>query len=475
MKAYEALSGPPGLPLVGNFFQILPRLDTLHRTFEHWADRYGPLYRMRFGPYRLAVVSDAQTIRRMHRERPHRFRRTRTIASVMTEMRLKGVFAAEGEDWLRQRKLVVMALNTAHLKTFFPTLKVIVGRLERRWARAADTREPVDLGRELMRLTVDVIAQLAFGLDFNTLETDGPVIQRNLDKVFPMLHWRTNVPFPYWRYLRLPKDRALDRALDALEKQVDAIIGSAHERMRADRALHVSPTNFLEAIIAAKEAGGVELSDADIFANVCTLLLAGEDTTANTMTWAVHYFTQFPEHFARVRAEADEVLAPAGLAEEIGQVERLPRLDAFVNEVMRLKPVVPQNALEPLEDVELLGYRIPRGMEIITLNRHIAMRDEHFGDAARFDPDRWLAAAGGKHERPHETGAFIPFGAGPRFCPGRNLALLQIRMTLAMLCRNFDVVPVHPERTVEEKLSFTMMPTCLMVRMKRRAPRAGAA
>ena len=68
LKTCEALGGPPGLPIVGNLFQI--RLDTLHATLERWADQYGPLYRVRIGPVRMVVVSDPDTIKRMHRERP---------------------------------------------------------------------------------------------------------------------------------------------------------------------------------------------------------------------------------------------------------------------------------------------------------------------------------------------------------------------------------------------------------------------
>ncbi|MDE0458910.1 MAG: cytochrome P450 [Chromatiales bacterium] len=464
-KTREALGGPPGLPVVGNLFQI--RLDKLHSTLERWADQYGPLYRIRIGPVRMVVVSDPDTINRMHRERPRGFRRTRALEAVTAEMRLMGVFSAEGEDWLRQRKIVVMALNTAHLKSFFPKLAITVGRLMRRWECAADAQEPVDLCRDLMRLTVDVTTQLAFGVDFNTLETSGPVIQRNLDKVFPMLHRRINAPIPYWRYIRLPKDRELDRALDRIRKQVDEIIREVRERMRAEPALYASPTNFLEAIIAAQEVKGVGFSDDDIFANVCTLLLAGEDTTAHTIAWTVSYFLRYPEHFARARAEVDAGIAPAASVEAIEQAARFPFLDAFFNEAMRLKPVAPVNTMEPVEDTEILGHLIPRKTVIMTLNRHIATRDEHFGDAARFDPGRWLKSDA-ERGRPHDTSTFLPFGAGPRFCPGRNLALLQIRTVLAMLCRNFDVEPASPGRPVEERLAFTMMPTNLVVRMKRR-------
>jgi cytochrome P450 len=466
LPTYKDLPGPPGLPWIGNLFQI--RFDAFHSTLESWADEYGPLYRFRVGPRQLAVISDAETIKHMHRERPDMFRRTRSVESVTEEMRLKGLFSSEGDDWRRQRKLVALALNTAHLKPFYPKLKAITDRLMRRWERAAQSNASVDLCRDLMRFTVDVTTQLAFGIDFNTLETEGPVIQQNLDKVFPMLNWRVNAPFAYWRYIRMPKDRQLDRALAEVQQQVDEIIRDVRARMSADKTLFDAPTNFLEAIIAAKESEGIELSDADIFGNVCTLLLAGEDTTANTIAWTVNYFLRYPQHYARARAEVDAVIAPAALPETIEQAAQFPFVEAVYNEAMRLKPVAPLNAMEPLEDVELLGYEIPRGTVVMMLNRRIAMQEGNFGHAAEFDPERWLLADADR-KCPHDVSAFLPFGTGPRFCPGRNLALLQMRAVLAMLCRNFDIELVEPDREVGEKLAFTMMPTNLVVRLRKRS------
>lgn len=470
LKSYEDLPAPAGLPLVGNLFQV--KLDKLHLILEDWAEDLGPLYRFSLGPKKLAVVSDADTIKRMHRERPDMFRRTRAVESVTTEMRLKGVFSSEGDEWRRQRKIVAMALNTAHLKSFFPKLQTTAERLQRRWEKAADSGTPIDLCRELMRFTVDVTTQLAFGIDFNTLETDGPVIQQNLDKVFPILNIRVNTPFAYWRYFRLPRDRALDRSLDQLEGQVNDIIANVRQRMRDDPSLFDEPTNFLEAMIAAKEAEGVDFSDADIFGNVCTLLLAGEDTTANTIAWTVNYFIRYPEHFARARAEADDILGEAPLVQTLEQAGDFPFIEAMYSEAMRLKPVAPMNAMEPLEDVELLGHVIPKGTVVMMLNRRLATRDENFGHAADFDPDRWLQSDDTRG-CPHDTTTFLPFGTGPRFCPGRNLALLQIRTVLSMLCRNFDVELAQPGRPIEEKLAFAMMPTNLVVKLRRRAAAPG--
>ena len=459
------LPGPRGLPLLGNLHQI--NFDRLHLILEAWADSHGTMYGIRIGPQRIVVLSDRSAIDRILREHPERFRRTRQLESAAAEMRLKGVFAAEGDDWRRQRRMVVAALSRARLKDLFPTLEVSLGRLERRWERAAARRERVDLCRVLMRFTVDVTVQLAFGVDANTLETPGPVLQRHLDKVFPVLHRRVNAPVPWWRYVRMPADRALDRALDALEHEVGAMVRTTRDRLAAEPELAAKPTNFLEAIVAAVESEDSAFSDAEIFANAGTLLLAGEDTTANTIAWAVHYFTRHPEHFRRARREADAVLAPGSALRSLDQASELPFLDAFSNEVMRLKPVAPLHVLEPVDDVEILGCLVPKGTPIMMLVRRMATREENFADALRFNPGRWLVPPEERLQA-HERGAFVPFGGGPRLCPGRSLAVLQIRAVLSMLCRNFDVVPVRGQGEVGEQLSFTMMPTNLSVVLKRR-------
>lgn len=459
------LPGPRGLPVLGNLHRL--RFDRLHLILEDWADSYGAMYAIGIGPQRVVVLSDRSTIERVLRERPERFRRTTALGSVAAEMRLKGVFAAEGEDWRRQRRIVVAALSRARLKDFFPTLAVSVSRLRRRWEGAAARAQPVDLCQDLMRFTVDVTMQLAFGVDANTLETPGPVIQRHLDKVFPALHRRVNAPFAYWRYLRMPSDRALDRALDSLEREVGAMVRATRDRMAAEPERRGPPTNFLEAILAAVEKEGSGFSDAEIFANAGTLLLAGEDTTANTIAWAGHYLTMHPSHFARVRREVDALLGSESAVGSLEQADRLPFLDAFCNEVMRLKPVAPLNVAEPVCDVELLGCLVPKGTPIMMLVRRMATRDEHFDDALRFDPDRWLGAQE-ERRHVHDQRAFVPFGGGSRLCPGRSLALLQIRTVLAMLCRNFELAPVRDGGEVGEQLAFTMMPTNLAILLKRR-------
>ena len=465
LKALGELPGPPGLPLIGNLHQI--PFGRLHLKLEQWADRYGDMFRVRYGPRPGVVIADRTAVQRVLLDRPEGFRRTSILEAAATDMRLKGVFAAEGEDWYRQRRIVTRALNRTKLKALFPTLQVMVGRLQRRWEKAADEGRPVDLCRDLMRFTVDVTMQLAFGLDSNTQETDGPVIQRHLDKVFPVLHRRVFLPYPIWRYIRLPSDRALDRALDALEDEVGEMIDCARRKMQSQPERARSPTNFLESILAALEQEDSGFSDEEVFANAATLLLAGEDTTANTIAWSVHYLSRYPQHLQRVRGEVDALAGPDRPLLDMAQIGALPRLDAFFNEVMRLKPVAPLLVVQANADVDLMGYRLPKGTAINILARRMATRNENFGNGSRFEPDRWLGSPGSAH-CPHQRQAFIPFGAGPRLCPGRNLALLEIRMVLSMFCRHFDFDPVSGGDEVEERMAFTMMPSNLLVRLKRR-------
>ncbi len=465
-KTIRDLPGPRGLPLVGNLHQV--RFDRLHLQLERWAERYGDMFVVRYGPVRGLVISDREAVQRMLVDRPDGFRRPSMIEMSASDMRLKGVFAAEGEDWRRQRRIVAGALSRTRLKTLFPKMQVMVGRLKRHWESAADRQEPVDLCRDLMRFTVDVTMQVAFGIDANTLETEGPVIQRHLDKVFPVLNRRVNSFFPYWRILRLPSDRAMDRALAALEREVEDMVQATRERMAADPDRMQAPENFLESILVALEEEGSGFSDEEVFANAGTLLLAGEDTTANSIAWAVHYLTGCPEHFRRARGEVDALVAPGRIIGNPEQAGRLPFVDAFCNEVMRLKPVAPLQILQTVSEMDIHGCRVPKGTLVTILARRMATRNENFGDGSDFDPDRWLVPPGERH-RPHERQAFIPFGAGPRICPGRSLALLEIRMVLAMLCRNFDLEPAVGPDEVGERMAFTMCPVNLSVILKRRA------
>jgi cytochrome P450 len=197
VRAIRELPGPRGLPLLGNILQ----LDTgrMHTILSKWADEFGPMYRYRVAKHDALVVADPDLINDVLRNRPDGFRRGKRMQAIVLELGVDGVFNAEGAKWRRQRKLAMLALNTNHLREFFTRLEVVTARLQRRWERAAAAGETVDASADLRRFTVDVTSSLAFATDLNTLESEGDVIQRHLDKVFPAIARRLFAFVPYWR------------------------------------------------------------------------------------------------------------------------------------------------------------------------------------------------------------------------------------------------------------------------------------
>ena len=134
---------------------------------------------------------------------------------------------------------------------------------------------------------------------------------------------------------------------------------------------------------------------------------------------------------------------------------------------MRLRPVAPFVVLEANQDVVIADVAVPKGTWISLHTRSPALDARHFGDPLAFRPERWIdaSATGGAHE----PSTHIPFGSGPRICPGRSLALLEMKVVLAMLFRDFEVERVGRSEDVTEIFAFTMAPGGMRVRLRRRA------
>jgi cytochrome P450 len=457
------LPGPRGVPLLGNLLQLEP--PRLHTIFSGWADKYGALYRLRLRGRDVLVVADADLIGEVLRSRPEKFRRRRALRNVMLEVGIDGVFNAEGADWRRQRKLAMYALNTAHMREFFARLDQVTARLQRRWERAARNGEPVDTQRDLMRFTVDVTSGLAFGHDLNTLEQTGDAIQNHLDKIFPALTRRLLVPFAYWRYFKLPTDRALDRAMTEVRKLVDAFIANSRAQLTREPARRARPTNFLEAMLVARDDDANGFTDAEIVGNALTMLLAGEDTTANTIGWMIHFMIENPAVQEQMRKEADRVLGAHRRLPDYATTESLPYIEAVAHEAMRLEPVAPFLAMEANVDCTIGDVAIPASTSVFLVLVHPAVQAPNFQDPRVFRPERWLDPGVGAHN----TKAFMPFGSGPRYCPGRHLAMLEIKMVAAMLCRNFEMVRAPGSLPTVEHFVFTLTPKNLSVALRLRA------
>ena len=315
-----------------------------------------------------------------------------------------------------------------------------------------------------MRFTVDVTSSLAFGYPMNTIEEQGGAIQDHMEKVFPMIFKRINMPVPWYKVYRTKEDKEFDKAVEEMNRLVDEFIAAARKRLEENPDLRKNPPSVIEAIIVAAEEEEDDISTENVRGNLLTLLMAGEDTTAVTLNWMIYLLSQQPEVTENMRREANEVLGEKKWASAYEDNGKMRYIEGAAFESMRFKPVAPVMLFQAVEDVELEEVFVKKGQRILTQHRHGSLQDENFSDATKMKPERWL-----KESRcpVHNTEAFSPFGGGARYCPGRNLAILEVRMVMSMLLKNFEIELVTPYDSVNEKMAFTMMSSPYQVRLRK--------
>jgi cytochrome P450 len=467
LRRIADLPGPPGLPLLGQLPQM--RAERMHQVMEAWSRRYGPYIRVRLGPTRLLVVADHDAVAAILRDRPDGFARFRRLAELTLEAGgTPGLFSAEGDTWRRHRRLVMAGFAPGHVRAYFPFLLKVALRLHARWQQAARAGTSIALQADLKRYTVDVIAGLAFGTEVNTLESGDDVIQRDLDTVLATLYRRMMSPLPYWRVLPLPADRRAERSMAAVQQAISGFVARARERLQADPARRAHPPNILEAMIVAAEQGDAGITDVEVAGNVSTLLFAGEDTSANSLAWLIHLLHANPSVLQQVQQEVRQVV-PAFGAIMPEAIDALPLLEAAVHESMRLKPVAPFLGLEALRDTTVGDVQVPAGTVVWCVLRHDSVSAQHVPNPAVFDPRRWLANGAPEGAAPVRR-LSMPFGGGARVCPGRYLALTEIKLAMAMLLSSFEIESVEAAAggAVRERMAFTMNPVPLRMRLRER-------
>jgi len=461
-RTLRDLGGPRQLPILGNL--TLGIREQPHLVWERWANEHGPFFKARFVNRPVLGVVDPAAIRHALQSRPGAFRRNSAIEKLMIEDGLLGVFGAEGETWRRHRRLMNPSFQPRHVESFIPSIAELAGRLrEVLLASEGD----VDVLSTAMKFTVDVTSRLSFGKDLDTQRRGNHRIQQLAEVVMTTFLARVLFPFRYWRYVRLPRDRAYDHALAELRAFLQPIIDEARStRGKTDASR--SPT-VLDTMIHAHddESSKTPFSDVEIYANVMTLLLAGEDTTATTIAWMLHYLARNPEVLSRARAEVDAVLG-ASLVPDAGHVPRLHYLEALFHETLRFRMPAPVLFVEAVEDTEIAGIELPAGTLTLLYVRAAAQDPSLFGSPSSFRPDRWLDDPPAEL-LPHTPRQVFAFGGGPRVCPGRGLAVLEAVIAVATVLRSFDLVDPDPAKEIEELSSFTVMPKGISLRFRPRA------
>lgn len=375
---------------------------------------------------RFAVLNDPAAIRRVLLENTRNYEKDWLQRRILSAGLTNGLLSAEGARWRTQRHALAPLFSPKAVTNFsvvmVETARAMVERLSRR------DGETVDLAAEVTRVTLEILARTIFsdGLGRNPEEfrawiKDYFEIIGRID-LFDMLGIPGAIPRPgHWR---------VRKTLRIFEEAIDSIISERRRRLAENSGY--APQDILTLLLRAKDPdSGAALNEAEIRANILTFIIAGHETTANSIAWSLFLSSQSAEWQDRIRLEAERELD----GDSDGLAERLVETRAVVSESLRLYPPISAISRAALERDELAGRSIKRGTVVViapyVLHRHRALwtRPDYF------DPNRFLNGAREKVDR----FAYLPFGAGPRVCIGSAFALQEASIVLAAIVRNFEL------------------------------------
>src|SRR5271165_3788324 len=327
-----------------------------------------------------------------------------------------GLLTSEGEFWLRQRRLSQPAFHRARVASYAEIMVREAGHMLDGW-RDGEER---DIHREMMQTTLAIATRALFGVD---LGPQMPVIASALDAFI-----RQNAGLNVWQLiLKLPtlKRWSYLRGVRQLDEIVYGIIRERREAGMSD--------DLLSDLLRAQDVDGSFMTDQQLRDEVMTMLLAGHETTALALSWAWYLLASNPETQTSLHEEVERVLG--GRLPAASDVLQLAYTNDVVRETMRLYPPAWVITRMAAEQVEIGGYIVPAGSNII-VSPWVTHRDARFfPQPDSFDPERWS----GEREQLAPKFAYFPFGGGPRICIGNNFALIEAAILLAVVAQRFQI------------------------------------
>jgi cytochrome P450 len=380
------------------------------------------------------ILSDPSGIRHVLIENANNYRRTASISRLLGPVLGNGLFLAEGEDWRRQRRTVAPAFAPRAMASLAGHIACVGDRLVGELA-ASDGAE-LDLFARLQLLALEVAAAALFSLD---IVKEAPALRIEMQCYAQGIGRPTLLDFMMPRGLPTPRSFARWRFRRRWVARIAGILAARRAQPVSD-----PPRDLFDMMAAAAT------STDRLVEETATMLVAGHETSAVALFWALYLAASLPEVQERLCAEAAPLdLGPAGAAESLS---RLVYARAVVDEALRLYPPAFSLVRQARTADEAGGVTIPvRGVVLIVpwvLHRHRRL----WRDPDRFDPSRFLPGAD-----PPARFSYLPFGAGPRACVGAQFALIETVLVLARLVQAFRI-ELADERPVLPRAQITLQP-----------------
>ena len=455
MASAASFPTPKGLPVVGHLHQIA-RAGMVGHLLAVSRDYPDGIFQIRFGSRPVLFVTDPDLAAVLSDET--RFRKMPGPGlRVVRRFAGDGLFTAFGDEpnWGKAHRILLPAFSQRAMRGYFDLIVEVCDQLVTKWTQAAGT--DVHVADDMTRLTLDSIAIAGFGHRFNSFEREelDSFLVALGDALGESLNTLTRMPF------QKPFARAAQARFDAAIAEMNGLV----DGIIAGRRAHPDPAarDLLNLMLTAVDPEtGERLDDLNIRYQVLTFLIAGHETTSGMLAFAFTYLLRNPAILAQAYAEVDRVL-PGDTAPDFAHVARLDVIERVLKEALRLWPTAPSFSLAPFQD-EQVGpwlFRKDRPVNIFSPGLHRSPRAWDRPDD--FDIDRWLP----ENEARHHPHAYKPFGNGARACIGRQFAMVEAKIAMAMLLRAFSISDPHGYR-LSVKETLTVKPDAFTMRVRLR-------
>ncbi len=410
------------------------------RFFLWLTQTYGDIVQYRSSVEPAYLINHPDYIRHVLQTNGQNYNKDTFLNKYMLEsLTGQGLLTSENPLWREQRRLIQPAFHKQSLPKFAELMRQAVSRTVDRLDEAATARQPVNIAAEMMRLTLDIVTESLFSFD----------ITGQADEIGEAMDTMA--------VIGKPRHRKVRAAIELLDEIVYAIINQRLEHPQRER------DDLLNMLLDARYDDGSPMPIKQVRDEVMALLVAGHETTANTLSWGWYLLDQNPDAVAELEAEIDAV--SAGGVPNVSDFSRLSYTEKVIQEVMRLYPSAWSISRRALGDDEIDGFFIPTNsivaMSPYTMHRHPGFWDE----PERFDPERFAPEKVAARPR----FAYFPFGGGARQCIGNNFALMESMIIIPAIAGRFRLRRVSIE-PVEEHALVTLRPkNGIAVHVERRA------
>ncbi|MFN6483732.1 MULTISPECIES: cytochrome P450 [unclassified Nostoc] len=427
------LPAPPVNSIVGHLFELgQDPLGFLSRCRD-----YGDIVPLQLGLTLSCLVTNPEYIEEVLKNR-NDFIKSRGLRALKTLLG-EGLLTAEGESWFWQRRLSQPVFHQKRINGYSQIMVEYTNRMVQTWHDG----ETHDIHADMMRLTLQIVMKCIFSTDVDAGETK--VVANALDVAMQWFESKRRQNFLVWEWFPRPENI---RYRDAIARMDEAIYKLIQER----RNNKEKANDLLTMLMEAKDEETLQQMDDKLLRDeVATLMLAGHETTANSLSWTWLLLAQNPEVREKLELELNQVLqGKLPTLEDLGQ---LVYTQQIIKESMRLYPPVPLMGREAAVDTEIGDCKIPQGMAIMISQWVMHRHPKYFENPEAFQPERWTQ----EFEKQLPKGVYIPFGDGPRICIGKGFAQMEAALLLATIAQRFqmDLVPGYP---IVPQPSITLRP-----------------